>query len=439
MNLSDPLFYFYRILIFFGFFLLVFASNSINPQVLNCNVITNEFEVVGNLTYCKVITPISIVMKNYPLSIKSNNNVDIDGVAFENQQILYLPDLFPLNLATTFHILIVKNSSLKQVTSNNLKTYKSLEVLDLSENYLTYLEKDLLQHNLKLKYFDINSNKIIAIHSTVFESLRKLSYLNILYNKCASQNTFPNQYTIIHGMTNLKTLCMNDCFLQLSQSNNTIEKAKCENFKLSKENKKLSSKMSVFEAVTIITLCCVIAALILYIIYKNCRKSSNDRFHSKVSEKIDMFEETSSICFSSTAGGLDDYPVRVNASNLNGNQSTFAEDGLPENLISEYAEPVFLTKEDIQKRQQNASNYQNSDVNPSHNAPGYLNCGQFSDGSDVKYQNYPLGRSNDNLNDLGVYSTLNVKDVGKRNQNSGQRSAEYGILKGVSTASIGPG
>ena len=140
-------------------------------------------------------------MKNYPISIKTNNNEDIDGVAFENQQILYLPDLFPLNLAVKFHILIVKNSSLKQVTSNNLKTYKSLEVLDLSENLLTYLEKDLLQHNLNLKYFDMNSNKITAIHSTVFESLRKLSYLNILYNKCASQNTFPNQYTIIHGMT----------------------------------------------------------------------------------------------------------------------------------------------------------------------------------------------------------------------------------------------
>ncbi|KAL7011272.1 hypothetical protein ACKWTF_014209 [Chironomus riparius] len=422
--------------IIFGLIFLICASNCIDPDVLICHKTTKEFDNVGNFTYCKVTTAVRIDKQNFPVAIGTNDA--FDGVGFKNQKISYVPSLVPIKLAEIIRILIVKHSTLKQITSNDLKIYKSLEVLDLSDNHLIYLEKDLLQHNLKLKYFDISSNQIIAIHSTVFESLLNLSYLNILYNKCASQNTFANQHAIKNGMTKLKTLCMNDCFLQLSQANKTIEKEKSEKFRLSIEVKELRTKMISLQAITIITLCFVIAALILYIIRKNCQKSSSQRFHSKVTEKIDMFEETSSIFFSSTVGGLDDYPVRLNASNLNimnENQSINAEDELPENVYSEYADPILFTKEDIHKRQQNTTNYQNSEVNPSHQAPNYINCGQLSDGSDVKYQNYPFGLSTHDLVELGDSSTLNIQDVGKGVQNGGQGSAEYAnFFKGIALA-----
>ncbi|XP_070504846.1 uncharacterized protein [Chironomus tepperi] len=205
---------------------------------------------------------------------------------------------------------------------------------------------------------------------------------------------------------------MDDFFLQLTQTNKTIKIEKSCNIK------QLRPKMALLETGVIIGLVCLVALLILYILYINCMKSSNQRFHSKVTDRKDMFEETSSICFSSTAAGLDDHPIRSSRSNLstlNRNpQSTLAEDGLAENVVSEYAEPIMLTKEDIEKRLKNSKNYENHEVNPSNNAPVYQNCGQFGDGSDVKYQNYPLGGA----------MTIDIHDIGKNKQRDGAVSTE---------------
>jgi len=415
-------------------FLLVFLVCSAEYETIEIQCIERHqmFYHARFISYCEPENHLKIHEKNIKANIKLNESEKIHGIKFYKYEIFFVP-LFNQEVSESIRLLSITASNLKEIKSENLVNFLNLEVLELNENEIIYLEENLLKSNTKLKTFDISSNRIYAIHPTVFESLQKLLYFNIRDNVCSSL-VYKNSTIIKNGMNNLKMNCSSDLHSLLSQNYKTIEELRRKKLDLLQKFNYLRSKMLSLHIIVIIVLSCIVVALVLYIIHKNCRNSSNQRFQSKVSEKTDMFEETSSICFSSTAGGLDDYPMRGAASHLNINhqkQSAYAEDGLPE-----YADPIMFTKEDIERRlNSSGQNYLNSEVNPS---SSYLNCGPFGDSAAIKYQNYPLEQSTENL---GLKSTLNIQDVGNKKQNFRQNSNQHGNLpKGsVSPGSIGHG
>ena len=402
-------------------FILVFLVFSAACEAIEVQCIERHqmFYHTRFISYCEPKNHLKIYEKNTKANVKFNESEEILGIRFYKQEIFYVPQ-FHQELTESFRLLSITASNLKEIKSETLVNFLNLEVLELSGNEIIYLEENLLKNNTKLKTFDISSNRIYAIHPTVFESLQKLLYFNIRDNICSSL-VYENSTIIKNGMNNLKLNCSSDLHSVLSQNYKIIEELGRKNSELLQKLNYLKSKMVSLEIIVILALGCIVVALVLYIIHKNCRNSSNQRFHSKVSDKTDMFEETSSICFSSTAGGLDDYPMRRAASHLNINhqkQSAYAEDGLPE-----YADPIMFTKKDIERRlNSSGQNYLNSEVDPSSN---YLNCGPFGDNAVIKYQNYPLEQSTENL---GLKSTLNIQDVGNKKRIVRQNSNQHGNL-----------
>ncbi|KAL7011194.1 hypothetical protein ACKWTF_014147 [Chironomus riparius] len=75
---------------------------------------------------------------------------------------------------------------MKKVPAKNLKSFTSMEYLDLSGNEIKNLEKNLFTNCGSLFYIVLANNKIQSVHPTAFASYEHYKYLDLRDNKCIS-------------------------------------------------------------------------------------------------------------------------------------------------------------------------------------------------------------------------------------------------------------
>ncbi|KAL7011207.1 hypothetical protein ACKWTF_014158 [Chironomus riparius] len=118
-----------------------------------------------------------------PLNPNSGSNVDC--FVAENKEFIYFPRKIE-NFGNTLQYVTIKNSGMKKVTAENLKSFKSMEYLDLSGNEIKNLEKNLFTNCGSLFYIVLANNKIQSVHPTAFASYEHYKYLDLRGNKCIS-------------------------------------------------------------------------------------------------------------------------------------------------------------------------------------------------------------------------------------------------------------
>lgn len=141
----------------------------------------------------------------------------------------------------------VKNSSINFVEPFALKDCKQLEILDMSQNKITdlergifkynrvllyvnlsynaleYLDSNIFMTNNQLEYVDLSHNKIKYIQKSVFFPLKHLKIINLKHNQLLGFE----EITFLHEMNpNVKVL-LNTSYLQCTNNNLVYSKDGC--------------------------------------------------------------------------------------------------------------------------------------------------------------------------------------------------------------------
>lgn len=163
------------------------------------------YNLINDLHWCNVIEYLTIKYDNVELNaVNVTDNNRIEGFVAENMEIFHFPkridDHFP-NLNT----LIIKNCSLKAITSKNLKNFKLLQNLDLSYNEVEVLEEKVFYSDFTLLHIILNNNRIKHIHPLAFKPLG-LNYLDLENNECILEKAVDSK-AVEELLKNLKTAC----------------------------------------------------------------------------------------------------------------------------------------------------------------------------------------------------------------------------------------
>lgn len=110
-------------------------------------------------------------------------NRDVQILIIENQVCHYLPSGMGVFFPKVYH-LDVKNSGLKTITSDNLKTFPKLRHLYFRNNPIESLPEGLFQYNPQLEFITLDDNKIKQVGLNIFDSLQKLISLSMERNVC---------------------------------------------------------------------------------------------------------------------------------------------------------------------------------------------------------------------------------------------------------------
>jgi Leucine-rich repeat (LRR) protein len=73
----------------------------------------------------------------------------------------------------------IENSGMKELRQEHLRPFTKLRILDLNNNEIKTLEKDLFMFNTELQQITLHDNKITEVHLTAFDNLKKLKELNM--------------------------------------------------------------------------------------------------------------------------------------------------------------------------------------------------------------------------------------------------------------------
>jgi hypothetical protein len=95
-------------------------------------------------------------------------------------------------------LVLVFDGRIKSVTQQDLKPFTKVRYLDLENNDLTVIEKDLLKFNTQLEVVRFNANRITRIHPTVFSHLGRLTFLVLLGNVCV--DAYEGSRTSVAGL-----------------------------------------------------------------------------------------------------------------------------------------------------------------------------------------------------------------------------------------------
>jgi len=137
---------------------------------------------------CEVTHNLIITSEYEPLNIIGYNN-KFKGFIADQKSISYLPSGIE-KCCGSVEVLMIKNSSLKDITASNLRSFPDITILDLSFNKIRILDEGLFQYNLKIKILYLNGNQISAMVPTVFDNnLQELKYLYIDGNQCQAKIT----------------------------------------------------------------------------------------------------------------------------------------------------------------------------------------------------------------------------------------------------------
>ncbi|KAL7011204.1 hypothetical protein ACKWTF_014156 [Chironomus riparius] len=142
--------------------------------------------IIGDHNWCYMIDNVMIHHENMAINASNvDENLRINGFAAVDKEIFYFPkgiDKFAKFLSQ----LVIKNCSLKEITSNNLQKFKVLQYLDLSHNQLKVLDGDLFSMDATILYLILNDNKIKFVHYSAFKTSGHV-YLDFEDNDCFSK------------------------------------------------------------------------------------------------------------------------------------------------------------------------------------------------------------------------------------------------------------
>lgn len=147
----------------------------------------------------------------------SNNSKDenVHSIKIEAKSVKF----FPKRLERFFAFLSVISlisSNLTVIEQEDLTPFTNLRLLDLHDNLLDYLSRDLFVYNPNLEVINLSLNKITNIDPDVFDYLNNLKYLNLENNECISDmENDRNGVKIL--ITEIKEKC-NNCDFELQRN-----------------------------------------------------------------------------------------------------------------------------------------------------------------------------------------------------------------------------
>ncbi|XP_044258886.1 vasorin [Tribolium madens] len=133
-------------------------------------------EIFTNLTNLQ-----ELVIENSDLGDLSNVSVDdleLQSMRLSQNRIVSLPELNVTNLK---HLDLSEN--LIETLGVEFRTLRSLEILNLSANFLTVIDSDSFSGLESLKCLDLSRNNLTRLDDALFEPLQALQYLNLSSNQ----------------------------------------------------------------------------------------------------------------------------------------------------------------------------------------------------------------------------------------------------------------
>lgn len=111
-----------------------------------------------------------------------NINIKILSITL-GQKLKLFPEI-QTNDFKDVEVIEVMHSTLKEITHKDLKQFVHLKYLNLQDNKIETIEKNLFLFNQELHEIYLNGNKISYIDVDVFAGLGNLNTLNLTNNKC---------------------------------------------------------------------------------------------------------------------------------------------------------------------------------------------------------------------------------------------------------------
>lgn len=115
---------------------------------------------------CSIINQYSLIQNNEIKLSNTTRTQNIEVLKFINKDL----QTIPRGIATYFsHLkaLVIYNSNLRKISSNDLKNLTNLEFINLNRNSIEFLEENLFQFNPKLAYILIKMNQIRSITNSI--------------------------------------------------------------------------------------------------------------------------------------------------------------------------------------------------------------------------------------------------------------------------------
>ncbi|KAG5678808.1 hypothetical protein PVAND_008442 [Polypedilum vanderplanki] len=145
------------------------------------NITNDDFEYFSgdNIFWCS-----DIRRKNFEKCQKMRNKFNIyQALIFENSNFEKFPSE-EIKIFESIKNITAVNVGLTELNRNDLQSFKSLEILDLRKNKLTYLGSLLLFHLPAIKHLNLQINKIERIDDSAFdESGKNLTFVDLSHNR----------------------------------------------------------------------------------------------------------------------------------------------------------------------------------------------------------------------------------------------------------------
>ncbi|XP_070508839.1 relaxin receptor 2-like [Chironomus tepperi] len=172
----------------------------------------------------KVTEPGLEIVSVYGQHFNGSKDENVHSIKFEGKTV----NFFPKRLDRFFAFLSVISlisSNLTVIKQDDLTPYTNLRFLDLHDNLLDYLSRDLFVYNPNLEIVNLSLNQITNIDPDVFDYLNSLRYLNLENNECISD--MENDRNGVKALiTEIKEKC-NNCDFELQKNlENSIKNMK---------------------------------------------------------------------------------------------------------------------------------------------------------------------------------------------------------------------
>ncbi|KAG5670301.1 hypothetical protein PVAND_000577 [Polypedilum vanderplanki] len=175
-------------------FLFLTSTGIIQAEILKCHFRTAVFTSSISLYTCFVQN--NKIFKNYRANIDSIDGLHAINKTHEDVQALSILSIYnmkflPANIENSFGNLIllqIWNTDYEKIHQKDLKGFRKLKYLFLSNNQLKIIETGLFQYNIELEFIWLNFNKITRIDSFAFSHLKKLRNLKMFGNECLNSD-----------------------------------------------------------------------------------------------------------------------------------------------------------------------------------------------------------------------------------------------------------
>ena len=154
--------------------------------ILNCEYGREYYDGNGQLYQCKgellQLNENDTIIKSVTKPTNNYYNLnDVRRIRIEDQNLIRFPsdvEKFFKNIEA----IIVKNTSIKDISNEILRVFPSLTYLDLSNNQISAIPNNLFIYNEKLEKIDLPGNKINFLAPDTFDGLKSLKVIDLRNN-----------------------------------------------------------------------------------------------------------------------------------------------------------------------------------------------------------------------------------------------------------------